>query len=132
MTVFVDTSALVVFLDTDSQSHEAAVQVAREAAARGDTLVTSNYALLETAAVCQRRFGIAVARRFLTDTVLMLTVLWVDEQTHVSAVASLLAAGRRDLSLVDCTSFEIMRRQGIQRAFALDKHFAEQGFECVP
>jgi predicted nucleic acid-binding protein len=38
-------------------------------------------------------------------------------------------AHRRGLSLVDCTSFAIMRRQAITRAFHFDRHFQEQGFE---
>jgi predicted nucleic acid-binding protein len=41
-------------------------------------------------------------------------------------------AGQRDLSLVDFVSFELMRREGIRTAFTFDRHFAEQGFECVP
>jgi uncharacterized protein len=42
-----------------------------------------------------------------------------------------LAAARRNLSLVDCVSFELMRRLGIRRVFCFDPHFAEQGFELV-
>jgi predicted nucleic acid-binding protein len=38
------------------------------------------------------------------------------------------SARRRDLSLVDCVSFEVMRRNGITRAFAVDRHFQELGF----
>ncbi len=41
------------------------------------------------------------------------------------------AAGRRQLSLVDCVSFEVMRRIGLNRAFCLDPHFEEQGFEVL-
>ncbi len=37
-----------------------------------------------------------------------------------------------DLSLVDCCSFESMRRRGIRTAFAYDAHFAQQGFELLP
>jgi len=40
-----------------------------------------------------------------------------------------LTAARRQLSLVDCISFEVMRRRGIKTAFTFDDHFAEQGFE---
>ena len=43
-----------------------------------------------------------------------------------------LAARRRDLSLVDVVSFLVMRREGLTRAFTLDPHFSEQGFECIP
>jgi predicted nucleic acid-binding protein len=43
-------------------------------------------------------------------------------------MATLLAASRRQLSLVDCASFEVMRRGELQRAFAFDKHFRERRF----
>ncbi|MDP2857839.1 MAG: VapC toxin family PIN domain ribonuclease, partial [Bacillota bacterium] len=46
--------------------------------------------------------------------------------------AALLTAGRRNLSLVDCVSFDVMRRLGMEKAFAFDAHFAEQGFQCMP
>ena len=62
----------------------------------------------------------------------MLRVLWVDEELHAAAVASLFTAGRRKLSLVDCTSFELMRRRGLAEALALDDDFARQGFRRLP
>jgi predicted nucleic acid-binding protein len=39
-------------------------------------------------------------------------------------------SARRHLTLVDCASFESMRRLTVRRAFAFDRHFEEQGFEC--
>ena len=36
------------------------------------------------------------------------------------------------LAILDSSDFEVMRRQGITRAFCFDAHFAEQGFECIP
>jgi predicted nucleic acid-binding protein len=43
-----------------------------------------------------------------------------------------LVAGRRKVSLVDWTSFLVMRRRGISTAFALDSDFAAEGFEVIP
>lgn len=43
-----------------------------------------------------------------------------------------LTANRRQLSLVDCVSFTVMRERGIKTAFVFDDHFEEQGFECIP
>ncbi len=40
----------------------------------------------------------------------------------------MLAANRRQLSLVDCVSFAAMRELGIEHYFAFDQHFDEQGF----
>ena len=51
---------------------------------------------------------------------------------HERAVAALLTAGDRDLSLVDCVSFEVMRRSGLDTAFAFDEGFTKQGFRVTP
>jgi uncharacterized protein len=47
-------------------------------------------------------------------------------------MSALLAANRRTLSLVDCSSFDIMRKFGIDTVFTFDPHFREQGFSVVP
>lgn len=44
------------------------------------------------------------------------------------ALSALLAANRRQLSFVNCCSFEVMRSLGMERAFAFDANFKEQGF----
>ncbi|MCU0846245.1 MAG: VapC toxin family PIN domain ribonuclease, partial [Spirochaetes bacterium] len=67
-----------------------------------------------------------------SDILPVFDIRWVDEVSHRTAMAMLLDAGRRRLSLVDCASFECMRRSGIQTAFTFDPHFREQGFEIVP
>lgn len=59
-------------------------------------------------------------------------VHWIDAEVHATGRAALMAANRRDLSLVDGTSFEVMRRRGIRRALALDEDFARQGFDVLP
>ena len=43
----------------------------------------------------------------------------------------MLTAARRRLSLVDCVSFDVMRRLGLNRVFCFDQHFEEQGFDIV-
>lgn len=55
---------------------------------------------------------------------------WIDEPIHRAAVSALLAGGKG--TFVDFVSFELMRRLRIERAFAFDRDFAEQGFEVVP
>ena len=55
----------------------------------------------------------------------------MSSEDHRAAAAALLAAGRRGISLVDCSSFEVMRRLGLERAFAFGRHFAEAGFQLV-
>ncbi len=66
------------------------------------------------------------------DTSTFLSIYWMDAAADAAGVAALFAANRRKLSLVDCTSFQIMRQLGVDTAVAFDDHFAEQGFTCIP
>ena len=73
------------------------------------------------------------AVRALTTAFLpLLSVDWVDESLHSAGHAAMLTANQRDLSLVDCVSFEVMRRRHIARVLALDADFDRQGFSVVP
>ena len=115
-------------LDGDEARHEEAAAQWRRLVEDDAALIATNYVLLETMALVQRRLGLDAVRLLVRDVVPLLEVEWVREETHGSAVAILVAANRRSLSLVDCVSFETMRRRGLTRAFAFDLHFAEQGF----
>ena len=129
MTVFVDTSALFALLDADEKQHARAASTWSRLLEAETRLVTSNYVLLEAYALVHRRLGTAALRDLVEELGPTLDICWVDEELHGQAVAALLAAGRRRLSLVDCTSFGVMRRLGLTQAFAFDRHFTEQGFE---
>lgn len=97
-----------------------------------EALVTHGYAVVETTALVQRRLGMGAVRSLADDVLPALELVFVDESLHRSAVAGLLASGVRDVSLVDWTSFELMRRRGIAEAFAFDDDFARQGFALLP
>jgi predicted nucleic acid-binding protein len=55
----------------------------------------------------------------------------VGEAEHRAGVTALLTAGRRELSLVDCVSFVVMRQLNLKNAFAFDRDFLAQGFETL-
>ena len=131
MTAFVDTSALYAVIDADDERHEAARNAWERLLDGRDILHTTNYVLVETIALLQSRIGTDGLRTFMADVTPVLTVTWVDEGTHRSAQHALLLSSRRALSLVDCVSFEVMRRQGIDRVFCFDDHFTEQGFQVI-
>ncbi|MYE10070.1 MAG: PIN domain-containing protein [Gammaproteobacteria bacterium] len=132
MSLFVDTSAILALVDADQERHQAVSGAWDAALDSGRALYTSNYVLVETLALVQRRLGLAAARDVSTALMPLLSALWVDETLHETALAAVLAAGSRGLSLVDCTSFEIMRRHGLGEALTLDHDFARQGFRVAP
>jgi predicted nucleic acid-binding protein len=80
----------------------------------------------------QHRLGIAAVRAFHEDIFPMLVVDWISQERHQAAMEALLIAGRKKLSLVDCTSFQTMRQRVVQTVFCFDRHFHEQGFEVLP
>lgn len=132
MNIFIDTAAFLAILNANDQFHPAARQSWEEMIKADFVLFSSNYVLLETTALLQHRFGIEAVRLFESDILPVLEVHWVNELIHKQAMSALLVANRRALSLVDCTSFEIMRQFGMDKAFTFDPHFSEQGFELIP
>lgn len=128
MRVFVDTSAFLAVLNADNLNHSAAKLAWNTLLLSETPLVTTNYVLVETFALLQRRFGVSATRSFQESITPLLQIDWIDEATHKAGLQAMLTANRRSLSLVDCISFEAMRRLGIATAFAFDAHFAEQGF----
>lgn len=131
MTTFIDTSAFLAIFAIDDRFHPLAAPTWERLILDEEQLVTNNYVLLETLTLLQRRLGINAARSFQLNVLPSLQIRWVDQTLHDRAMAALLATNQRYLSLVDCCAFEMMREDGIVRAFTFDDHFKEQGFETV-
>lgn len=127
-----DTSALYALLVRTEEEHRAVVAAFERLVAARRPLVTTNYVLLETAALLQRRFGLAAVRDLETRVIPLLTVRWVDEALHHRALERLLRSDRRQLSLVDCASFVVMDGDGIDSALALDADFRAEGYRVLP
>lgn len=129
--MFVDTSFLVALLDEDDPRHAEALRLWQRVADERQAMLTSNYVVLEACAVLQRRLGVPAMRKLVRQILEPVAVEWVTRDDHERAVEALLVADRRRLSLVDCTSFEVMRRLDVRECLAFDQHFAEQGFAVV-
>jgi predicted nucleic acid-binding protein len=131
-TIFLDTSGIIAVLDAYDSFHAQAEPLWKQWIHKEVPLLTSNYVVVEATAVGQRHLGFAAAAAIHQDMLPSVQVVWMDETLHQQAVDTLLAAQRRQLSLVDCSSFVLMRKLGLHHVFTFDKHFAEQGFLCYP
>jgi uncharacterized protein len=131
MSVFVDTSALLAVLDADDELHSQARRIWKDLLERAEDLVSTSYVLVETFALIQHRLGMEAVRTLEEDILPVIRIHWVNDIDHQAGVTALLAANRRQLSLVDCVSFLTMRRLNLKVAFAFDRHFTEQGFEVL-
>lgn len=128
MNIFADTSGLFALLVKNDYMYVRARENFDYFAWQSIQLVTSSFVLVETTALLQRRIGMAPVHDFNAKILPLLEVIWVDDKWYARAMQRLLAQNNRNVSLVDCLSFEIMDSLEIKCAFAFDKLFEENGF----
>ncbi len=127
---FLDTSALYAILDAREQSHEVAVAALDRLA--DDGLLTTDYVAVEATALVQRRLGMKAVRDLHERLLPLAELQRVPAGDYSAAVAELLAVAGRRLSLVDLTTFRVMRRAACTEAFAFDDDFRAAGFSTAP
>lgn len=93
--------------------------------------MTTSYVLVETYALLQRRVGLEAVDALRRGFAPLLEVVWVDAPIHDQALDHLQERGTPSVSLVDTTSFVVMRARSIGRAFTFDAHFTDEGFATV-
>ena len=131
MNIFADTSGFFALLVKNDYMYFKARENFNYFAEKNVQLVTSSFVLVETAALLQRRIGMAPVHDFNTKILPLLEIIWVDDKWYARAMQRLLIQNNRNVSLVDCLSFEIMDSLEIECAFAFDKHFEENGFTML-
>jgi predicted nucleic acid-binding protein len=129
VTVFVDTGYFIARMQASDQWHAAAV------AADDPTLdlVTSNDVINETITLLRMRGFLSLALDFLREIRAGsdITVVYVDAAIQTDAWDLYARFSGRGVGGVDCTSFAMMRRLGIRKAFTFDQHFRAAGFGTV-
>lgn len=130
--IFVDTSALYSLVATEDATSTIAADAWERLVRAENNFFTNNYVVVECISLVQRRLGLEFVRHLQTGIIPLLQVDWIDDEQHALAVQQTLDANRRNLSLVDCSAFETMRRLEIETAFTFDSHFREEGFNVIP
>jgi uncharacterized protein len=125
LSVFVDSSAFYAAADDGDRSSART----RELLSAGEDLLTTDYVLVESWLLLQRRLGIDAANRFWAA--IRGGAAHVEHVTPADLEASW-AIGERfpdqGFSIVDRASFAVMERLGVHRAVALDDDFAVYRF----
>ena len=129
ISLFVDTSFFLAYLNRDDTHHATAKASFAAAIENNYSLFTTSYILVESFALIQNRLGMQALRDFQEIMIPILSIEFVNEASHNAGVSAVLTASRRGLSLVDCVSFEVMRTLGVDAVLSFDKHFEEQGFK---
>jgi len=126
--LFVDTSAFFALANLADKHHDEAV-AAYQANVGDDNLQTSDHVVIETWYLLRSRLGRRAAMAF-----------WDGFDREVITVLGVTAGDFRRgreiaqewpdqaFSIVDCTSFALIERLYIRRAFAFDRHFGIMRF----
>lgn len=128
--VFVDTGAWIALVEKQDPLHERARESWDLIGRSGAKPVTSIPVVLETFTFIDRRGSRELALRWKASlaTVRRLEMLECREEDLAEAWPFLERRDFHKLSLVDATSFVLMRRRRIRMAFAFDVHFSVAGF----
>jgi hypothetical protein len=126
--VFIDTSAFLAALDKGDRFHENAAKKWSLLANHRSELWTSDYVRLESWSLIQRRLGAEAVMAFQDDWLPLCKIHEVGRDGFERAAAQWRIAQRRNLSLVDLTSFDAMRQLAIRTVLAFDQHFQEMGY----
>lgn len=129
MRVFVDTSYFIARALTRDQWHEAAVAAVEP----GMDFYTSSLVVNETITLLQTRGYGREAMTFLDYTIRAgaLHVVFPTELDQREAWRLFRVWLGIGASAVDCSSFALMARLGIRRAFTFDEHFRAVGFQTL-
>jgi uncharacterized protein len=129
--LFVDTSAWLALNDRNDQYHNEAtagiVTVKREKI----ELITSDYVVDESITIIRYRVSHNAAVIF-GDSLMKSTivrVVGIADDERFKAWLVFKKYGDKELSFTDCTSFVLMKKLRLQKAFAFDNHFRQVGFE---
>jgi predicted nucleic acid-binding protein len=131
--VFIDTGAWIALALTEDPLHVRAAEAWGELLRDGTRLLTSVPVVIETFTFLDRNANRDVALLW-KDALAKVPFLHVVDCSTRDLARAWEYFTRRDLhklSAVDATSFVVMAREGLRRAFAFDHHFAKVGFDMV-
>jgi predicted nucleic acid-binding protein len=127
--VLVDTSAVYAIVDRSDANHPAAKAILDRLRGEGAEPLLTNFLVGECHALLLTRLGADVARRWLLANVWRVERVTADDEER--AMTILREYVDKAFSYVDATSFAVMERLRLRRAFAFDAHFEQFGLSVL-
>lgn len=134
--LFVDTSGWASYLDRRDKSFQAVFALVQETVTKGQHLVTTNYIIIELVPLLTSHYHLPrqqVIRAINTiKTHPAVEIVHIDQSFDKEAWGLLEKYLDKEWSLVDASSFLIMRRFGMTQVLTGDHHFDQAGFIRLP
>jgi predicted nucleic acid-binding protein len=129
-TIFLDTLFVVALVNENDQYHERANQLS-------DQLAECSFLITDAVLL---EIGNALARNFKERATELIHDLLTSDEVHVVRLTPALfdegfamyrSHRDKEWGLVDCISFVVMRKAGIEEALTFDQHFVQAGFRAL-
>lgn len=130
--LFLDTGVLFAYFDKSDSEHK---KISSILDSSKDIFYTTNYIIDELITLLRfRNFKVSQIKAFIDDirNEKIAFLLYVTPEIEELAWVLLNKYKDHKFSFTDCTSFVIMRENGIKKACALDDHFKTAGFTVFP
>jgi len=138
MNIFVDTGAFYALADKTDKYHQRAAKYYNKVYQPG-LFITSNFVFSESWTLIHHKLGKPAARAFWRK--IRSGIIFLHHINPIDLERGWEISNKyndQDFSLVDCTSFAVMERLKIYKAFTFDSHFSlfrtktNQAFICQP
>jgi predicted nucleic acid-binding protein len=130
--ILVDSSAYFALLDRHDERHAESRAIHEDLIRQRVRLFTTSFILAEIHALLLSRLTRAIATAFLQEMENSpTTVIWATPADVQRARAIIYRYDDKDFSLTDATSFAVMERLAIARAFTFDRHFTQYGMSVL-
>jgi predicted nucleic acid-binding protein len=130
--IFADTAGWGHLVDPTQTHHSLAAALYRRERQRDRKFITTNYVINELVALLTSPLHIPRTEviNFIESlkTSPHVEIVHVDASLDEQAWELLKKRSDKDWSLVDCTSFIVMKQRDITEAFTTDRHFEQAGF----
>ncbi len=132
--LFVDTGALVARVLPRDQFHRASRRGWDTLENIAAPLFSSEHVLDEAATLLARQAGGVYAAQWARDHLASHEIVWLNagREEWQEALRWLEKFSDQKLSVTDCLSFALMRREGVDTVFGFDRHFERAGFDLWP
>lgn len=133
MKVFVDTSAWLALADKSDQYQNDAIARLKAIKDKRIILVTSDYIVDESITIVRFRVSHDAALKFGESlfTSRIINLISIEDHDRIAAWNYFKKYSDKKFSYTDCTSFALMKRMRIEKAFSFDDHFIQAGFSLL-
>ena len=128
-----DTGAFVALIDDTDPQHVIAKSCIGDIKSKKYPIYVSNVTIVETHKRVLFDLGYRPAFAFLTDVYSgRFNILRLIKEDECEAKRIIEVFSDQKFTLADAINFSLMKRKGILKAFAFDKHYSIFGFEKIP